>query len=374
MSLSGGSTHTMKLAAHSLHPVYLPYRRAVCWASTEESGADFLLLRLTSDTGHVGVAEATAKPTWAGATPRVLAAALEDIFLPRLASVDLGDEQAVESAIGRIPDNGIAKALIHSACWDLRSAAVGVPLWRLWNGKPDVPMSWTVSRQPPTDMAREAAEMVERHGFGTLKVKGGQTHQTDFQALAEIRAAVGDDIIIYVDANGAYSEKESLDYVAALAERGVVMVEDPYRLQPNDDFQSFQSRCPIPVLVDGACGSPADASAFFAHGAQAIGVKPGRLGLYQGRRCSEIAAANGGATIVGLFGESDFGALLSSTLAASLPDGPGRMAAEPSFFLMMREGLLKEPSSIVDGVLHLPDVPGLDDLVDWERVRRLNPS
>lgn len=361
----------MKLAGHSLHPIHIPYRRPVRWASTEESGADFLLLLLTSDTGHVGVAEATAKPTWAGATPKILAAALEEIFLPRLAGVDLGDEGAVEGAIGRIPDNGIAKALIHSACWDLRSSAAGIPLWRLWGGTPEVRMSWTVSRQPPADMAREAADMVERHGFGTLKVKGGQTPETDFQALSEIRAAVGDDIVIYVDANGAYEENEARDYVVALAERGVVMIEDPYRLKPNEDFRTFQSRCPIPVLVDGPCGSPEDAAAFFSHGAQAIGVKPGRLGLSQARRCSEIATANGGTTVVGLFGETDLGALLSCTLAASLPEGPGKVAAEPSFFLMMREGLLMEPLSIVDGILHLPDEPGLAGLIDWQKVERL---
>ena len=92
--------------------------------------------------------------------------------------------------------------------------------------------------------------------FKTLKVKGGQTPEIDYAALAEIRSAVGDDVAIYVDANSAYSMGQARDYCTSLADRGMIMVEDPYRLQPNDDFRQFQAACPIPILVDSGCRSP----------------------------------------------------------------------------------------------------------------------
>jgi|OM-RGC.v1.004363558 L-alanine-DL-glutamate epimerase-like enolase superfamily enzyme len=357
----------LKLASFSLHPIHISYHRPVTWASSEEDSADFVLLKLTSECGHIGVAEATAKPTWAGVTPRVLIAALEDVLLPRLASVDLADEAAIDKAIGRIPDNGTAKALIYSACWDLRASSSGQPLWSLWGGSSSVEMSWTVSRQTPADMAAEAAAFVGRYGFQTLKVKGGQTPEIDYAALAEIRSAVGDDVAIYVDANSAYSMGQARDYCTSLADRGMIMVEDPYRLQPNDDFRQFQAACPIPILVDSGCRSPKDATDFFAHGAQAVGIKPGRIGLSAARRCVEITAENDGRPIIGLFGESDLGMLSSCMVASTIP----RSAAEPSFCLMMQDGLLQEAPAISGGVLTLPETAGLAELIDWQAVERL---
>ena len=78
------------------------------------------------------------------------------------------------------------RATSAKSCWDLRAQAQKTPLWRLWGGAPEVPLSWTVTREKPSVMAREAADMVDKHGFRTLKIKGGQGFETDAQALKEI--------------------------------------------------------------------------------------------------------------------------------------------------------------------------------------------
>jgi len=93
----------MRLAEHSLHCYQLSYERLVKWSDIVETAAPFVLLRLRSDTGAVGVGEITVKPTWCGVTARSLIAAVEDVFLRLLASVDLDDPANVRTVLDRIP-------------------------------------------------------------------------------------------------------------------------------------------------------------------------------------------------------------------------------------------------------------------------------
>src|SRR5215217_64765 len=93
------------MVAYALYRYRLPYVRPVRWSDIVEEAAEFLLLRLTSDTGHEGVAEMTVKPTWTGASLRSLVASLEDVFLPLLKKLNLADPLAVRAALEGIPEN-----------------------------------------------------------------------------------------------------------------------------------------------------------------------------------------------------------------------------------------------------------------------------
>src|SRR5204862_254768 len=82
-----------------------------------------------------------------------------------------------------IPENRLAKALVSNACWTLRAAVAGKPLWQLLGGREEADVCWTVTRRAPAEMAAESADYCARYGFRTLKVKGGQGIQTDLRAL-----------------------------------------------------------------------------------------------------------------------------------------------------------------------------------------------
>jgi L-alanine-DL-glutamate epimerase-like enolase superfamily enzyme len=363
----------MRLAEWSTHPIHIPYGRAVRWASTEEAGADYLLLRLVSDDGLVGVAEGVLKATWNGVTARSLPVVLEELFIPLIRDVDLLDEAAVARALARVPEHRLAKSMVDAACWDLRSQVAHKPLWQLWEGDAQVPVSWTVTRQEPRAMAGEAETMVSRHGFRTLKVKGGQGWERDFQALAEIRAACGPGVALYVDANGAYPADEALGYVRELAERGVFLAEDPCHLLPNAAFRDLQQASPIPLLVDHGCNNARDAALFLEQGARALSLKLSRAGPTECRRIAAVAHARGCGVHLGLGAESSLGALLGLQVASALPGRERSLPAELAFFLMLPEEYVTEPLRVQDGQIQLPATPGLACRVDWDRVRALHP-
>ena len=359
----------MKIVASSLHFYTLAYEREVVWANAVESAGQYALLRLEDESGAVGVAEGTIKSTWSGVSPRSLAAALEDVLLPRLIGVECAGPQGVLQRLAGIPENRLARALIDNAVWQIEAQHVGMPLWKLWGGEPGVDLTWAVTRRPAAQMAAEAAEVCSRYGFRTLKVKGGQGLETDLAAMREIRAAVGDAVELYVDANSAYSREQGLAYTLVMRDAGATVSEDPCALEPDAQFAALQAGADIPVLVDRNCTSAQDAAQFLACGALALSTKPGRIGLSEARRIADLAATRGARVALGLYAESALGTLLSLQFGAALPRSRRLVAAEQTFYLCMREQVLADMPPVRDGRIELPAEPGLSQRVDWGRVQ-----
>ena len=350
----------MKLERWSLHVYRLPYAREVVWANAREDAGLFALIVLEAD-GAIGIAEGTLKDTWGGVSPKSLDAALHDFLIPRLREIDLADERVVAKAFAGIPENRLAKGMIESACWTLRAAVAGEPLWKLWDAGQVREVAWTVTRQKPALMAAESAEVCAKYGFRVLKVKGGQGVDVDLQALKEIRAAVGPKIELYVDANSHYARGEAPDYVRKLAATGVTVAEDPCPLQPDRQFEDLQEASPIPILVDRSCASKEDAALYLERGAKALSTKPGRVGLAETRAIAAMATLRGARTAVGIYAESALGTLINL-------QQPGTMAAEQTFFLTMTDQVSTLVPQIRDGKIELPEVADLSQLVDWERL------
>src|SRR5439155_24372950 len=122
----------MRLAEWTTYPVHLPYPHAIHWASIQEDGADYLLLRLVADDGLVGVAEASVKPAWNSVTLRALAVIVEELFIPLIRDLDLADERAVARALSAVREQKSARSMVETACWDLRAQVQGKPLWQIW--------------------------------------------------------------------------------------------------------------------------------------------------------------------------------------------------------------------------------------------------
>ena len=346
----------LNLASWRLTPVKLPYQRVVRWSDTVEDGGTYLLLELLSSCGHNGLAEGTVKSMWTGTTLASQIACLTDILLPRLTQVNLRDPAAINAALAMVPENRAAKALIDQACWDLRADAAGLPLWGLMGGTQEVAVSWTLTRGTPLEMAHEAAAMVDRYGFRTLKLKGGQGEETDLRAVQELRGAVGD-LEIYVDANWHYDYVRAIAYANRLAEYGVRFVEDPYMPVPDGRFRAAQAGVIATLLVDYPCVETRDVEAFLAVGARMFSVKPGRIGPRAAFELAQRAASGGAGVVVGLFAESALGSIAALSVSGALETHTGQAAALPAevtFFLTLKDQLLQVPLDIHDGCAFLP--------------------
>ena len=339
------------------------------WAYAAESSSDYALLQLSADDGTVGIAEGVIKPARTGFSPRSLAVTLEEVMLPRLAGIDLGDAAAVKKAFDWVDGNMSPRALIDNACWSMRAAKNRRPLWRDWGGEAEVAVSWIVTRQAPALMAAEAADMVKRHGLRSLKLKGGQGRETDLRVIAEVRAAIGEGVELSMDANRHYPQEGIGDYVRAIADAGIAVAEDPCSLAPDRAFEKLQSECTVPLLVDYACTSRQDAALFLDRGAKSLMIKPGRIGLSESRDIDALCASRGANVSLGMYYESALGTALSLQASAGLKSALV-LPPEHSFFLMLSAQVVNTPLEVKDGKFRLPDEPDLSRLIDRDAVKR----
>jgi L-alanine-DL-glutamate epimerase-like enolase superfamily enzyme len=360
----------MKIETWSLSFYSLPYEREVVWANAVESAGLYALLRLTDESGLEGVAEGTIKATWTGVSPRSLAAAFEDFLMPKVVGFECEGAAGVMKRLEGVPENRLAKAMIDNAAWQIEACRAGQPLWKLWGGSHSVELTWAITRQPPAVMAAEAADVCAKYGFGTLKVKGGQGLETDRAAMREIRAAVGDEVILYVDANSAYRRDEGLSYSLAMRDLGATVSEDPCPLKPDAQFAELKAGAGVPILIDRTCTSALDAAHYLEKGATALSTKTGRIGFSESREISALAAAHGARVALGLYAESALGTLISLQYGAAIPPELRLVAAEQTFYLGIREQVIGGMPPVKGGRIELPTSADLSKLVDWARVKR----
>ncbi len=139
---------------------------------------------------------------------------------------------------------GAARNALDCAFWDLAAKQTGQPVHAL-AGLPAphaLTTALTISLASPADMAAAAAKSAHR---ALLKVKLGSTG--DDARIAAVRAAAPRATLI-VDANEGWNEGNLAANLAACANAGVVLVEQP--LPERADAALADIARPIPVCAD----------------------------------------------------------------------------------------------------------------------------
>ncbi|MXY88205.1 MAG: o-succinylbenzoate synthase, partial [Dehalococcoidia bacterium] len=133
-----------------------------------------------------------------------------------------------------------ADVAIETALADLLARSCGAPLagWLASQAglappaPTPVPVNALLGAVLPDDLAREA-EAAVACGFRTVKVKVGHDVAADAERLRAVRAALGPDAELRIDANGAWSEEEAVTALAAHAVHGVALCEQPVAPGPD---------------------------------------------------------------------------------------------------------------------------------------------
>ena len=144
-----------------------------------------------------------------------------------------------------------------------------------------------------SDRAGAAAEAARapRDGFRCVKVKVGIGD--DAGRLAAVRAAVGPDVAIRADANGAWgSPREALANLRALAPIGLELCEEP--VHGLDALHEVRADSPVPIAIDETAAEPGAAG---AGAADAVCLKIARCGGIGGLLDDARAAREAGSAI-----------------------------------------------------------------------------
>jgi L-Ala-D/L-Glu epimerase / N-acetyl-D-glutamate racemase len=198
----------------------LPYREEVQFATVKQASAEYSVLVVRLDDGTEGIAEAVCRPEFTGEDARSIAYMMETFFKPLIVGADPFDHLAILNRIECIRGCCAAKSLIDIALWDLRGKLYRQPVWRLLGGGParPVPLSWVAHGNTRQAMLEEAKQQVLERGFKGMKLKTWKRSQEDVLLVRDVRKALGDDVTIYVDANGKYLEYEARAILSKIAD------------------------------------------------------------------------------------------------------------------------------------------------------------
>ena len=223
-----------------------------------------------------------------GETPEGTVAALAAM---RSAVRDGLDRKGLQSAMRA----GAARNALDGAYWDLETERTGRRVHELAGLAAPLPCitAYTISLAAPAAMAEAAARAAARP---LLKVKLGAADGDDPKRIAAVRrAASGAELI--VDANEGWKDDNLAQNLAACADAGVTLIEQP--LPEGRDAALARMQRPIPVCADESVHDRASLDAL-AGKYDAINIKLDKTGgLTEALALAAEAERRGFALMVG---------------------------------------------------------------------------
>jgi L-Ala-D/L-Glu epimerase len=324
----------------------------------------------TTDTVVVRVTDTDGATGW-GEAPQVwqvngesLAGAEACVTGP-LAAVVVGRDAddlvpTCRAGAGAVAANAGAKAAVDVALHDLaaRRRSTSLPVF-LGSATTRVPTDVTLAAGDADALAAAAKQRVA-DGFSVLKMKVGTDAAGDVARVSAVRAAVGDDVRIRLDANQGWTAREAVRVISALEDAGldVELVEQPVRAEDLDGLAWVTARVGTPVLADEAVyGVPDLVEVIRRRAADMVNVKLAKCGgLGPARTLLELARAQGMGTVVGSMMETHIGVGAAASLVAAY--GTTAVADLDAAWWAERPpvvgGLRYDGATVV-----LPDAPGL---------------
>lgn len=350
---------SLTLDSITARPVVLKLKRPVVARIATITDWPIILIDLTTKEGIVG--RSYLEPYVAKAM-RYLVPALHDMgdmLKGRLlAPVELFD--AARKSLHFVGYQGlsmIAASGLDMAAWDALAKAAGVPLCVLLGGSLGPVKSYNSNGlwlRQPAQVADEAIELREEGGFTGLKLRLGRDRlRDDLATVAAVRKAVGDEMHLMVDFNQGLDMSEALQRCHAIDDLGLAWIEEPIVYDNLDGFAQLAAELKTPIQIGENFYGPRDLHTALQKKACDL-VMPDfmRIGGVTGwMRAAAIAGAAGVPMSAHLYPE----------VAAHV-----MRATETAHWLEWQDWadpILQKPYAIKDGLLHIPDVPGIG--LEW---------
>jgi L-alanine-DL-glutamate epimerase-like enolase superfamily enzyme len=211
---------------------------------------------------------------------------------------------------------------------DLVGKRLGVPVYRLWGLDPaKAPRStFTIGIDTPAKMRAKVLEAAE---YPILKIKLGT--ERDVEILRTVREAT--DREIRVDANCAWTLKQTVQMLPVLKEFGVTVLEQPLPPDQLDGLGEIRRRADIPVIADESCLTAIDIPPLVGK-VDGINIKLAKCGgLREALRMIAVARAHGLMVMVGCMIETSLGITAAAHFSPLVDivdlDGAALLDADP---------------------------------------------
>jgi L-alanine-DL-glutamate epimerase-like enolase superfamily enzyme len=260
---------------------------------------------------------------------------------------------------------------VDVALWDLLGKAMGQPIHRLLGTYRESVPAYASSAVLPSPAAyAEQAQEYREQGWAAYKIHPPTEWQTDIKVCEAVRNAVGDDYTIMLDSTWSYDFPAALRVGRAVQEMGYFWYEDPLHDQDIYNYVKLKQQLAIPILATEYPIAGFESyqpwimlqATDFLRGD--VAVKGGITTLIKTAHLAEAFRMNyevhhGGNSLNNVANLHVIAAIRNTTFfEVLLPDGAQKYGLEQDIVVGR------------DGLVHVPNAPGLGAAIDFKLIER----
>jgi L-alanine-DL-glutamate epimerase-like enolase superfamily enzyme len=263
--------------------------------------AQNVFIRVHTDAGFYGVGECSAFPVIVGETQDtclVMACEFAKLWKGRDA---LNITERLQQLHDFTAGNTTIKSAFDMALYDIAAKNAGLPLYRLLGGeKRVVETDITIGIAEPAVMAQQALTF-KQSGACILKVKLGKNAAEDIERIKQIRAAVGHEPKIRIDANQGWGFDDAVYALNNMADYAIEFCEQPMRTWYDDRLPELMTLSPIKIMADESVYNHHDARRQIdSRSCDYINIKLAKSGgMFEAKKIHDLAVQKGVACMIG---------------------------------------------------------------------------
>ena len=248
----------MKITSAESFNLAIPIGSEIADSMQSVTQLEFVGLRIGTDAGISG----TGYTVTVGYGGSVIQEVIDSLFVPALGGRDPSDVRQIwhdlyfgrAHWIGRAGATTMAQSAVDIALWDILAKAAEQPLWKLLGGgrAADIPIYNTHAGwlNFSIDQLRDEALRLVDQGYTALKMKVGKVDsREDRRRVEAVRRAIGDAVLLMVDANQKWDLLQATSATALLEDLALTWVEEP--LHPDDirSHRLLKDRTALPIAL-----------------------------------------------------------------------------------------------------------------------------
>jgi L-alanine-DL-glutamate epimerase-like enolase superfamily enzyme len=257
--------------------------------------AQNVFIRIHTNAAFYGVGECSAFPMIVGETQDTCLVMAKDFAKLWIGKNALDIPARMQELHAFTAGNTTIKSAFDIALYDIAAKNASLPLYQFLGGEKRVVESdITIGINTPEAMAAKAVNF-KSSGANILKVKLGKDAVTDVARVKQIRAAVGPEMKIQIDANQGWSFDDAVYALQAIGQYDIEFCEQPMRTWYDDRLPELIKLSPVKIMADESVYNHHDARKQINSGScNYINIKMAKCGgILEAKKIHDLAAEKG---------------------------------------------------------------------------------
>lgn len=336
----------------------IPYIQPLKVAIGAITGAENIVVKITTNTGLVGWGEASPCAYITGDTQHTNYQTAQQLAELLLGKDPLAIDARMQSINQFIVGEPSIRSAFDMALYDIAARAAEMPLYQFLGGQPrQLRTDLTIGLKDTVEQTLTHARDILDQGFNAIKMKTGRQGLADVEHVQAVRELAGPSIEIKIDSNQGWDFATAVANITAMAPLNLQYSEQPLAAWDYDNLARLRDKVALPICADESVFDHRDALKLIRLGAaDYLNIKLGKSGgIHTALKINAIAEAAACKCMIGCFGESRLALSAAAHLAMARPN---------IYFLDLDSSLYFKTDPVVGGIQFDEEVGGLIHLDD----------